>query len=268
MAEPDPWAALRGTTRARIGLGRVGDAPPLRDVLAFQLAHARARDAVHTPLDMDALAAALPGPSLRVWSAAGDRAGYLRRPDLGRVLDPASHGALDQAIGPWDIVFVVADGLSPIAVQAHAVPMLAAARARLPGWTVAPVVMAGGARVALGDAIGERIGAAFCVMLIGERPGLTAADSLGLYITYAPRPGRRDSERNCISNIHAHGTSYDGAADLLAWLLHEARRIQGTGITLKDDRSLSPQPQIGSGGAPRGLDRIEVDPAGRIRPPG
>jgi len=240
VSGPDIWATLRATTRARIGLGRVGDALPLHEVLSFQLAHARARDAVHSALDIDALARDLaPLPTVEVRSAAPDRTAYLRRPDLGRVLEPACRGALAAAKPPeggWDIVFVAADGLSPLAVQQHAGPIVRACLARLPGWSAAPVVIATQARVALGDEIGEALGARFCVMLIGERPGLGVANSLGIYLTYRPKVGRRDSERNCISNIHEHGSSYEGSSDLLAWLVTEASRLKLTGVELKDDR--------------------------------
>ncbi len=229
---------MRAATRARIGLGRVGDAPPLPAVLDFQLAHARARDAVHRPLDVEALRHELDAP-LVVASAAPDRATYLRRPDLGRRLDPACRSVLDtgrRAMGPCDAVFVLADGLSPVAVQRHAAPLLRACLVRLPDWRLAPPVIATQARVALGDEIGECLGADLVAVLIGERPGLSVADSLGIYLTHAPRVGRQDSERNCISNIHGDGLSYDMAADLLAWLAGEARRRQLTGVGLKDQR--------------------------------
>jgi ethanolamine ammonia-lyase small subunit len=230
----DPWIALRTTTRARIGLGRTGDALPVKDVLEFQLAHARARDAVHTPLDTAAIADALaPVPSVIVRSLATDRETYLRRPDLGRQLDPSCRASLS---GTRDAVFVVADGLSAGGVQLHAPPVLHAVVARLPGWSITPVVIATQARVALGDEIGAAMQADLCVMLIGERPGLSVANSLGIYLTYQPRVGRRDSERNCISNIHADGLSYNAAADMLAWLMTEARRRKLTGVDLKDDR--------------------------------
>ena len=233
----DPWAPLRATTRARIGLGRAGDAPPLAEVLAFQLAHARARDAVHAPLDVAALRDALtPLPSVVVRSQAADRDTYLRRPNLGRALDPPCSDLLR---GPCEAVFVIADGLSAVAVQRHAVPLLGATLARLDGWAVAPIVIATQARVALGDAIGGALNAELCAVLIGERPGLSAADSLGVYLTYRPRIGRRDAERNCISNIHAGGLSYDAAADMLAWLMTEARRRRLTGVGLKDDRAIA-----------------------------
>jgi ethanolamine ammonia-lyase small subunit len=230
----DPWIALRGTTRARIGLGRTGDALPVKDILEFQLAHARARDAVHTPLDTDAIARSIaPLPSLTVRSKAPDRETYLRRPDLGRQLDPACQAGLT---GTRDAVFVIADGLSPVGVQLHAAPFLKACLDRLPGWSVAPIVIATQARVALGDEIGAHLQADLCAVLIGERPGLSVANSLGVYLTYQPRIGRKDSERNCISNIHADGLSYEAAADMLAWLMTEARRRKLTGIALKDDR--------------------------------
>jgi ethanolamine ammonia-lyase small subunit len=229
----DPWITLRGTTRARIGLGRTGDALPVKDVLEFQLAHARARDAVHTPLDTDAVARAVaPLPSVTVRSKAADRETYLRRPDLGRQL-----GCHIDSMEPCDAVFVIADGLSPVGVQIHAAPLLRACLDRLPGWSVAPIVIATQARVALGDEIGASLQANLCAVLIGERPGLSVANSLGVYLTYRPRIGRRDSERNCISNIHADGLSYEMAADMLAWLMTEARVRKLTGVALKDDRA-------------------------------
>jgi ethanolamine ammonia-lyase small subunit len=231
----DPWIALRGATRARIGLGRTGDALPVKDVLEFQLAHARARDAVHTPLDTDSITRAVaPLPSVVVHSKAVDRETYLRRPDLGRQL-----GCPIDLAGPFDAVFVIADGLSPVGVQVHAVPLLRACLDRLPGWAIAPIVFATQARVALGDEIGALLQADLSVVLIGERPGLSVANSLGVYLTYHPRVGRRDSERNCISNIHADGLSYDAAADMLAWLMIEARVRKLTGIALKDDRAIA-----------------------------
>jgi ethanolamine ammonia-lyase small subunit len=240
----DPWATLRRATRARIGLGRVGDALPLNDVLDFQLAHARARDAVHAPLDIATVTNALDAllsPTILVASAAVDRPTYLRRPDLGRQLAPASGNALQRLgatwDGGWDAVFVVADGLSSVGAQRHAVPLIASCLTRLGGWSIAPGVVATQARVALGDEIGAALGARICVMLIGERPGLTVSDSLGVYLTYDPKRGRRDSERNCISNIHEDGLSYDEAADLLVWLMGESRRRKLTGVELKDQRN-------------------------------
>ena len=204
-------------------------------MLEFQLAHAKARDAVHTALDTGALAAALDGlPHVVVRSMAPDRATYLRRPDLGRRLDP--DGLEQLPAGEWDLVFVLADGLSARAVQQHAPRLLRAVLPKLSGWKVAPVVIATQGRVALGDEIGATLGATLCAVLIGERPGLSVADSLGVYLTYEPRLGRRDSERNCISNIHAAGgLSPEAAGAKLAWLMTEARHRRLTGVNLKDD---------------------------------
>jgi len=231
----DPWARLRATTTARIGLGRTGDAMALSDVLAFQLAHARARDAVHTPLDVAALVARLPG-AVVVRSAAPDRPTYLRRPDLGRQLSP--DGMLPR--GAHDAVFVIADGLSASAVMAHAVEVMEATVARLPGFRIAPPVVATQARVAIGDDIGEALGARLAVVLIGERPGLTVAESLGVYLTYAPKRGTRDSARNCLSNIHGQGgVSVTAAADTLAWLMRAALQRQLTGVGLKEAAGLA-----------------------------
>ena len=245
----DPWTALRGATPARIGLRRTGDALSTRDVLAFQLAHARARDAVHTPLDTEVLAQSiLPLDSVVVRSRCGDRGTYLRRPDLGRQLDPDDRSSL---VGRYDVVFVAADGLSPIGVQRHAPKLLQACHEHLAEWSIAPVVIATQARVALGDEIGAALQATLCVMLVGERPGLTVADSLGIYLTYQPRIGRRDSERNCISNIHPGGLSYAVAANNLVWLMRQAMIRQLTGVALKDNRALpAPQPMVGVNASP------------------
>ena len=229
------WDRLRLATRARIGLGRTGDAVALADVLRFQMAHARARDAVQAALDAPALQAALaPRHSVVVRSAAPDRATYLRRPDLGRQLRAEDAALLPP--GPCDLAIILADGLSATAVQAQAPAVVAAVLERLPGLSVAPLVIALQARVALGDAVGAALGARLCILLVGERPGLSVADSLGAYITYAPSPGRADSERNCVSNIHAQGgLSARGAADKIAWLVRQALTRQLTGIGLKDE---------------------------------
>jgi ethanolamine ammonia-lyase small subunit len=229
----DPWARFRAATRARIGLGRAGDAVPTREALALMLAHARARDAVHGVADFDRLAVALaPLETVGVHSQAADRAIYLRRPDLGRRLSAESCTRLRP--GDYDAVFVVADGLSARAIDAHAAPMIGAALARLPGWRIAPVVLARQARVAIGDDVGGAMGARMAVVLVGERPGLTVQDSLGIYLTYQPRPGRTDAERNCLSNIHGHGLPIGLAADKLAWLMNAARGRQLTGVALKE----------------------------------
>lgn len=234
-AQADVWTRLRAATSARVGLGRSGDAMRTRDVLAFQQAHAAARDAVHTPLDVAALARTLPAPPIVVRSQAEDRAVYLRRPDLGRRLDPACRH--DLVRDSYDTVFIVADGLSATAVQSHAAPLLAACLSRLEGWRLAPIVVATQARVALGDDIATALGARLCAVLIGERPGLTVADSLGVYLTFDPAPGTRDSHRNCVSNIHAGGLGYDLAADKLVWLMTQARARRLTGTALKEGQT-------------------------------
>lgn len=244
IATTDPWQALRTLTPARIGLGRTGSAMPTAEVLRFGLAHARARDAVHSPLDAARLAADLAAAgygSLQVHSAAPDRLTYLLRPDLGRRLRPDGRAALlDLAAAGTDLCFVVADGLSAGAAQSHAVPLLQAfdaeARRR---WTRTPVVIAGQGRVALGDEVGECLRARLAVVLIGERPGLSAPDSLGIYLTHDPRPGRTDAERNCISNVRPAGLAIDEAARRLAWLVDEALRRGMTGVALKDESGVT-----------------------------
>lgn len=237
------WRRFTSVTRARIALGRAGDALPTRQLLDFAYAHASARDAVAARVDYDSIVEQLqPAATLRVRSGAPDRSTYLRRPDLGRRLAALPGDPLP--FGPFDAVFVIADGLSASAVQAHAVPLLRAVLPRLDGWALGPVVLAEQARVALGDEIGDRMGATLVVMVIGERPGLTVPNSLGLYLTYAPAVGRRDSERNCISNIHADGLSYEAAAQTLVWLMTEARRVRVTGVALKEDVGGVPAPGV------------------------
>ncbi|GAA3234958.1 ethanolamine ammonia-lyase subunit EutC [Pseudonocardia petroleophila] len=232
----DPLDALRAATRARVALGRAGDALPTARLLELRAAHAAARDAVHAPLDVDALATDLDGTVLRVTSAATSRAEYLQRPDLGRRLADGT----ELEAGGHDVVLVLADGLSPQAVHAHGVPMLRALVERLDGWRIAPVVIATQARVALGDEIAAGLGARSVVVLIGERPGMSSTDSLGIYFTFDARRGRRDSERNCLSNIRPpHGTGYEAAATTAAMLMAEARRLGVSGVTLKADPALT-----------------------------
>lgn len=240
----DTWRRLAALTPARIALGRSGAGLPTREVLKFALAHAQARDAVHTPFDAGALAERLAGDApadtprpLRVASQAVDRTLYLRRPDLGRRLDEDGARILEEAAdGPRDLAVVVGDGLSSTAVEANAAPLLAALRPHLDrlGLGRTPLVVASGARVALGDAIGERLSARMVLMLIGERPGLSSPDSLGAYLTFAPKPGRSDAERNCVSNIRPGGLTADQAAFRIAWLIEAGFRLGLTGVKLKD----------------------------------
>jgi ethanolamine ammonia-lyase small subunit len=222
---------------ARVGLGRAGNSLPTRELLDFQLAHARARDAVHFPLDSLALlheTEAAGWAALVVKSAAGNRAEYLRRPDLGRRLDAASVKALEAFRPHCETVFVIADGLSALAVHRHAPPLLNT----LTGITNASVVIAEQSRVAIGDEIGQLLNASLAVVMIGERPGLSSPDSMGVYLTWAPRVGRTDAERNCISNIRADGLSPEAAGQLLMLMMADARARQISGVQGWDSKKL------------------------------
>lgn len=232
----DPWQALRAHTAARIGLGRVGASMPTAELLRFGLAHAQARDAVHGRLDCAALAGALQAEglaSLQVKSMAPDRERYLLRPDLGRRLDPESRQLLEDAPRA-DIALVIADGLSAQAAMRHALPVALLLRDALGGWP-APVIIAQQGRVALGDDIGAALGARLAIVMLGERPGLSSPDSLGIYLTWGPTPGRMDSERNCISNVRPAGLGYAAAAHKLHFLVGQSLRRQLSGVALKDD---------------------------------
>ena len=235
----DPWHALASLTPARIALGRTGAALPTARHLELQLAHALARDAVHRAFDPDALTEALRTDGhevLRIRSAAHDRREYLERPDLGRRLGDGADSTLGTHAGEWDLAVVVGDGLAPLAAERHAPALIRAMLARLDAsWRVAPIVVAERARVALGDPIGAALGARIVAVLIGERPGMSAHDSLGVYVTWAPRVGRTDAERNCVSNVRPEGLGYEAAATTIAWLLREARRRALTGVGLRVD---------------------------------
>jgi ethanolamine ammonia-lyase small subunit len=240
----DPWAAFRPLTPARIGLGHAGGSLPTAAHLAFQLAHARARDAVHRVLDIASLLADLTRLGLdpiMIRTSASNRLEYLKRPELGRRIEPESRVALtrlaDGGVSPPDVVFVVADGLSAAAAQRHAVPVLAMLVPALvaEGWRLGPIVVAEQGRVALGDEVGALLKARLVAVLIGERPGLSSPDSLGIYLTWDPRVGRTDAERNCISNVRPDGLGYESAAGRLRFLMSEARRRKLTGVGLKDD---------------------------------
>jgi ethanolamine ammonia-lyase small subunit len=222
-----------------VDLPTAGDSIATAPLLELRLAHARARDAVHLPLDAHSLSLEFHRrgwPSLLLQSQAMTRDEYLRRPDLGRVLSTESKQALSSFARSCPFAFIVADGLSALAIDRHAALLLAAVFTRL-GWnpdSTRPVFIAQQARVATGDAIGETIGAELAIVLIGERPGLSSPDSLGIYITWEPRIGRTDAERNCISNIHANGLSYEMAAHKLAFLVAETQRRKLTGVALKE----------------------------------
>jgi ethanolamine ammonia-lyase small subunit len=242
--DPDPWAALQAFTAARIALGRSGTSVPLREALAFKLAHAHARDAVYSALAPEPLLAglqALRRPGAQVRSRAQNRQEYLQRPDWGRQLDEPSQAELaGLASGECDLVVVLADGLSATAINDHALPLLSLLlpQLRQAGLRLGPVVVAEQARVAIGDEIGHLLQARLVLVLIGERPGLSAPNSLGAYFTFGPRPGLTDEARNCVSNIRPEGLAYPAAAARLFFLLREALRRQLSGVHLKDQSDL------------------------------
>ena len=234
----DEWAALRARTVARIALGRAGDGLPTQRLLEFQMDHARARDAIHLPLDADALMQALArfGP-VTVESQAASKADYIQRPDLGRMLSPLSREQLTQ---PCDCALVIGDGLSALAVNSHAAELAQMLLDATPDWRWSQPIIARHARVALGDDVAHCLNAKLVVMLIGERPGLSSPDSLGVYITYAPQPGMtRDAQRNCISNIRPDGLPLTEAARRIIAIMTLAKNIGATGISLKEDDALA-----------------------------
>lgn len=250
----NPWETLRQFTDARIALGRAGVSLPTRAHLDFQLAHAKARDAVHLALDVAQLAQALSAalghqeggaPCLALHSACPDRASYLQRPDWGRRLNEASRGTLQalRAPGlapserPYDLAFVVVDGLSALAIAQNAAPFLGVLQRRLAAehWSVAPLCIVEQGRVAIGDEVAQLLGAKAVVVLIGERPGLSSPDSMGLYLTWMPRVGLTDASRNCISNVRPAGLRYEEAAYKLHYLLSQSRQRQLSGVELKDE---------------------------------
>lgn len=242
---PDIWNALRKLGGARIGLQRSGASLATGPLLDFKLAHARARDAVHDELDEKQLSADLAPIGIdviAVASAAEDRPRYLMRPDLGRRLAPGDEARLTPHAGRHDVVFVIADGLSARAVQRHAQPVLSnvIAALRAEQWTIAPLVIVRHGRVAVGDVIASLMGSASVAVLIGERPGLTAPDSMGAYLTWQPHPGTTDADRNCISNIRPDGIGYADAAFKLAHLLRAMRARRISGVQLKDDSDRAP----------------------------
>lgn len=249
IVHKDPWEKLRQFTQARIGLGRVGTSIPTEELLRFQLSHAQAIDAVHVPLDVeklfqqfaasDVLQPYLPVQTLH--SKAHDRMEYLQRPDLGRQLDEASLYKLQQLrkSESYDVVFVVADGLSSYAIANHAKPFLELLISNLnqdpnKQWNIAPICVALQGRVGVGDDACETLNAKEVVLLIGERPGLSSPDSMGLYLTWNAKRGIEDSLRNCISNIRPEGLKYQVAAHKCRYLLNESQRIELTGVSLKD----------------------------------
>jgi ethanolamine ammonia-lyase small subunit len=244
------WSQLRQFTAARIALGRSGISLPTQPQLAFQLAHAQARDAVQLALDVPQLLQDLKRAGLIssakdgmvLDSAAGDRLTYLQRPDLGRRLSDASRAALAAQMTPahdrrHDLSLVIADGLSALAIARNAVPFLTALMRQLApeNWSMAPLTVVRMGRVAVADEVGEHLGARLVVLLIGERPGLSSPDSMGLYATWMPRVGLSDADRNCISNVRPAGLGYEEAARKLHYLLREMRTREMSGVNLKDE---------------------------------
>ncbi|MDQ7728076.1 ethanolamine ammonia-lyase subunit EutC [Halomonas sp. SpR8] len=258
----NPWERLNAFTDARIGLGRAGVSLPTSKLLAFQLAHAQAQDAVHTPLDVDALASELTAAldlsaaPIRLHSHAQDRAMYLQRPDYGRRLNDETRECLQQAAASqqrYDLAVVIVDGLSALAVQQNSAPFLSTLYQMLASdaadWQLAPLTIVEQGRVAIGDEIGALLNADAVLVMIGERPGLSSPDSLGLYMTWAPEPGLKDDRRNCISNVRPAGLQIEEAARRFFLLLKEARQLKLSGVKLKDrseDDVLEGDPATGS----------------------
>lgn len=239
----DPWQALKQFTDARIALGHAGVSLPTKPLLEFQLAHAQARDAVHTAMDSQRIAAHFHSYNSHiVCSAANNRSTYLQRPDLGRVLNDESRQRLqspaNSAHTASDLTIVIADGLSATAMNRNAIPftdaLLNQLQNELPQINIGAVIIAEQARVALGDDIASLLNSRAVVVLIGERPGLSSPDSLGIYFTQNPQPGLTDERRNCISNVREAGLSYDDAARRLLYLLNEGQRLGTSGVSLKD----------------------------------
>lgn len=241
---PDPWQHLKPLTGARIALGRSGGSLPTQELLDFDLAHARARDAVQAPFDAEGLADAirhLPLEAIVLSSACRSHDEFLQRPDLGRGLSPDSRAALDQPAAPSvDLVLIVSDGLSALAAERQAIPLLAHLLPLLhdEGWSIAPVCVVRFGRVAIEDEVGQLLGATLALILLGERPGLGSPDSLGAYLVHQPRVGLADANRNCVSNIREGGLTPAVAATTLHHLLSESRRRKLSGVALKDERVL------------------------------
>lgn len=255
LAEPEPvhtvdnsWHVLRQYTAARIGLGRAGISVPTKHLLDFQLAHAQAQDAVHLPLNTEQLISDIEVHSLVVHSQVNDRSQYLQRPDLGRRLSADSVELLKHSSAPsddpYDLAIVIVDGLSSFAIQKNAAPLLQVLTQRLAQQTLiqdtggicrlAPIVIVQQGRVAIGDEVGELLNAKSVLVFIGERPGLSSPDSLGLYLTWSPKVGLTDESRNCISNVRPQGLVYQEAVNKVFYLLTEAHQRKLTGVNLKE----------------------------------
>jgi len=240
---PHQLSALREFTAARIAIGRTGNSIPLKQSMEFKLAHAHARDAVYSTLDVDGLFTRLKAfelPVLHLHSQAANRHKYLKRPDLGRLLNDDYKDQLKGHYANPDIAIIIADGLSAEAVNGNAYSLLKILIPKLldSKLTIGPICLVEQGRVAIGDDVASGLKARFSILLIGERPGLSAADSMGAYLTYNPRPGLTDESRNCISNIRKHGLSYKHAADKIFYLINESFRRKLSGVGLKDNAGL------------------------------
>ncbi len=245
LPDQDPWRGLRQFTNARIALGRTGVSIPTHENLQFKMAHAFARDAVFARMDLDELQKGVEKlhPTLLLQSKAADRHQYLQRPDFGRKLNDASAGQVRSCKGEYDLCINVADGLSATAVNRHAVALMAILIPKLKdaGYRLSPVCLIEQGRVAISDETGSAMGAKISLILIGERPGLSSPDSLGVYLTYGPAPGNTDEKRNCISNIGPNGLHYEAAADKIIYLIAASMRLQLSGVQLKDNSGLLDQ---------------------------
>lgn len=264
-AASDGWDELRRYTQARVALGRVGSSQRTGEVLNFSMAHARARDAVHLALEIETMSSTLNASgfaTIEVRSQAASRSIYLKRPDLGRLLHKDSSALLrPQGFVPQDrLTIIVADGLSALACERHAVPLLLELRPQLSAWSIDTIVVAAQARVALSDHVGALRQAEAALILLGERPGLSSPDSLGAYLTYQPHPGRSDAEGNCVSNIRPEGLSYAQAAFKLSYLLEHSRQAGQSGVTIKDASELDDSPELrlssDSRGSPQRIARV------------
>jgi len=249
---PDSWQRLQGLTSARIALGRSGGSLPTHEWLDFKLSHARARDAVHCDFDFGRVENDIANLGLKtvvVDSGAGNRMTYLQRPDLGRLLSADSTRVLREFNCQCDLVVIVSDGLSALAVHTQVAPLLANLIPKLEKqqWTLGPIVIARYGRVALQDEIGKSIGAKIALILIGERPGLGSPDGLGAYLVYGPKPGNTDANRNCVSNIRPEGLNHQNAADTIYYLLKESRARNISGVALKDTRRMLEGPRVFEG---------------------
>ena len=238
ISRKDHWEFLKNFTDARIAMGRTGNSIPTKNLLEFQLAHAKARDAVHSELNFTEISDLLNKFNLQIinlHSSVHNRMEYLQRPDLGRKLNEESKTILNKCQKGFDLSIVIADGLSSLAIKNHLKPFLENLLPELNSWRLAPLSVVKEGRVAIGDEIAQILEAEIVVILIGERPGLSSPDSMGIYLTYAPKSGLTDESRNCISNVRPAGLNYSSASKKLLYLLNQSRSKKLSGVNLKDE---------------------------------